>query len=89
MKSIRNLTRSPIAVALPRGKKLRLGPLKVGEIADGAADHPPLVKMVEAGKLEVMDSTAAQAGRGGGSGVAAGSSPGHIPGAQAYRSGDR
>ncbi len=89
MKSIRNTTRSPIAVPLPRGKKLHLGPLKTGEIADGAADHPPLAKMVEAGQLEVMDLNAAHTGRDGGGSVAPGSSPGHIPGAQAYRSGDR
>jgi len=41
-------------VPLPRGKVLFLSPQKTGEIADRAADHPPLARLVEAGELEVL-----------------------------------
>ena len=89
MKSIKNTTRSPLAVPLPRGKKLRLGPGKIGEIADGAAKHPPLLKMVKAEQLEILDSGASSIGHAADGGKVHGSSSGHTTGAQAYRSGDR
>ena len=89
MKSILNTTHSPLAIPLPRGKKLHLGPGKRGEISGEAAAHPPLLKMVEAGQVEVTDSAAGSTGHAADAGGAHGSSPGHIPGAQAYRSGDR
>ena len=54
MKTIKNTTRQPVVVPLPRGKKLHLGPLQTGEIADGAEEHPPLVKMIELGDIEVL-----------------------------------
>lgn len=54
MKTIRNTTTHPIKVPLPRGKVLHLGPRKNGEIAANAVDHPPLVKLVEAGEIEIV-----------------------------------
>ena len=58
MKSIKNTTTAPIRVPLPQGKLLFLGPRKTGQIADPAAEHPALVKLIEAGKLEVVDDGA-------------------------------
>lgn len=56
MKNIRNVTRGPLAVPLPGGKKLHLGPGKTGEISARAAEHPPLVALVEAGAVEVLEA---------------------------------
>ena len=53
MATITNKTLKPLAVPLPGGKKLRLGPLKSGEISPKAIDHPPVQKLVEAGEVEV------------------------------------
>jgi len=54
MKTIRNKTTRPLRVPLPRGHVLHLQPRKEGEIADGAEEHPPLVKLVEAGEIEIL-----------------------------------
>jgi len=59
MKTVRNLTRQPIKVPLPRGKSLRLGPKNDGTIHDQAAEHPAVLRMVEAGTIEVFDGTTA------------------------------
>jgi len=53
MVTIKNKTLKPLTIPLPGGKKLRLGPLKVGEIAPKAVDHPPVQKLIEAGEVEV------------------------------------
>jgi len=89
MKTIRNTTQRSLSVPLPRGKKLFLGPLKVGEIATPAAEHPPLKAMVEAGDLEILGERGRlisdRDSRAGGSG----SSQGHRPGLKSGRGGDR
>lgn len=58
MKSIRNKTHAPLRVPLPRGKVLHLGPNQTGHINHHAADHPPLLKLVEAEKIELFDDSA-------------------------------
>lgn len=55
MKTVVNKTRAPLKVPLPRGKSLRLGPNKTGQIADSAAEHAGVKKLIEAGKIEVFD----------------------------------
>ena len=55
MPTIVNKTLKAIAVPLPRGKKLHLGPGKSGQIAASAAEHTPLKKLVEAGEIEIVD----------------------------------
>ena len=57
MPSIKNTTRRPLAVSLPGGKKLRLGPLQIGQVNAKALEHPPLLEQVEAGVLEVTDGS--------------------------------
>ena len=44
-----NKTQKPVAVPLPGGKKLRLGPGKTGQITPKAAEHAPLKKLIEEG----------------------------------------
>ncbi len=51
-----NKTNRPISVPLPGGKKLFLGPGKTGQVNAKAVEHPPLVKLVEAGDLEIDES---------------------------------
>ena len=48
MTTIANKTPRAIAVPLPRGKKLHLGPGKTGQIAANDSEHPPFKKLVEA-----------------------------------------
>ncbi len=64
---VTNTTRRPLVVPLPGGKKLRLGPGKVGQIAPKAADHPPVKALIEAGEIEIVGSGRTQ-GSGGASG---------------------
>lgn len=61
MKTILNKSARPIRVPLPRGKVIHLGPHKNGEIADNAAEHPPLVRLIEAGELEIVGDGVSQA----------------------------
>jgi hypothetical protein len=51
--NITNVVKHSISVPLPQGKKLFLGPGKSGQITAKAAQHPPLMKLVEAGELEI------------------------------------
>lgn len=54
-KSITNKTRGALKVPLPHGKALHLGPGQTGGLSPHDADHPPLKKLVEAGKIEIVD----------------------------------
>lgn len=54
MKDVRNTAKRPLRVPLPKGGVLHLGPLRTGQIADSAIDHPPLKKLVDAGDLEIL-----------------------------------
>ena len=66
MATITNKTQIPLSVPLPGGKKLRLGPLKSSEISPKAIDHPPVQKLIEAGKVEIFGSGQKSRGSGGG-----------------------
>jgi hypothetical protein len=66
MKTVINKTRAPLRVPLPRGKSLHLGPGKTGEIRDGDTDHAGLKKLVEAGKLEIVEGGHQESGVAGG-----------------------
>ena len=67
MTTIANKTPRAIAVPLPRGKRLHLGPGKTGQIAAHDSEHPPFKKLVEAGEIEIVDDgrEAISAGAGG------------------------
>ena len=53
MPSIHNKTKRPLAVPLPGGKKLRLGPLQTGQVTPKALEYPPLKKLIEVGDIEL------------------------------------
>jgi hypothetical protein len=66
MKTIKNLTPRPVAVPLPLGKKLHLGPHQTGQVAVNAIDHAPLQALIEAATIEVVgDGRAPHPGPGG------------------------
>jgi len=69
MRTIVNRTVQPLAVRLPRGKVLRLGPGKSGQIADDAIDAPGVAKLVEAGQVELLAEGEQAHGTGGSSGT--------------------
>ena len=52
---VQNKTQRPLTIPLPGGKKLRLGPGRVGQITPKAAQHPPVKERIDAGELQVLD----------------------------------
>ena len=54
MKDIKNATMRPLRVPLPNKKVLHLGPNGSGQVAVAALEHPPFVKLVESGEIEVL-----------------------------------
>lgn len=90
MKSIRNKTASPLRVPLPQGKVLHLGPHKTGEISVNAVEHPPFVKLVEAGKVEVLpDGEHAGTGHAAPTGPVHTATHGHTPEVSGHHRGER
>lgn len=66
MKNVLNKTRSPLKIPLPQGRFLHLGPMKTGQISDGAAESPAMKKLIKDGQVEIVGegthpSSAAQA----------------------------
>jgi hypothetical protein len=88
MRSVTNKTNKPIAVPLPRGKLLRLGPRKTGQISSDDLEHPPLKKMAEAGEIEIHEEGHSPQSSGGG-GVGPTGAPGGHTTTGGHRSGDR
>ena len=90
MKTIKNLTKKPLSIQLPGGKKLFLSPGKTGQIATKAAAHPPLVELIEAGQVEIVGEGGGPVTRGTDTGSSVSSSQDHIPDSKStFRSGDR
>ena len=91
MKTIKNKTQKPLSVPLPQGKKLFLGPGKSGQIATKAADHPPLVALLEADEIEIVGEGNDPGAHGseGGSSVNSSQQRDHSPKGTTFRSGDR
>ena len=89
MASISNKTPKPLRVPLPQGKTLHLGAGKTGQVNAKALQHPPLLKLVEAGDLEIDDGGKSShiGGLGSQGGISA--SEGHEAGGGPRRSGDR
>ncbi len=88
MKTIANKTTRPLAIPLPRGKKLHLGPRKTGQITTEAAEHAALKKLVDAGEVEITDEPGGSTGPGGG-GARGHGAQGFAAGGSRRRSGDR
>lgn len=89
MAIITNKTRKSLSVALPGGKKLRLGPLKSGEISPKGIAHPPVQKLVEAGEVEIFGPEPKPKGAGRGGKDTRRSSGGRGRGAGIRQTGDR
>lgn len=65
MKTVVNKTRSPLKIALPRGKSLRLGPDGSGRIRDEDAEHEPVKKLIADGAIEIVAPGTGAGGLGG------------------------
>ncbi len=89
MATITNKTHKALSIPLPGGKKLRLGPLKSGEISPKGIDHAPVQKLIEAGEVEIFDSQQGSRGAGGGVKGFRRSSGGQAHGSGIRRTGDR
>ena len=90
MATVSNKTALPLRAPLPRGKVLHLGPKMSAEIAASAVTHPPLVALVEAGKIEIVTAGRSVARQGAGAGkLGRTGQGGPAPGAGGRRSGDR
>ncbi len=57
MKIIVNKTRRPLQVKLARGRVLRLGPAKEGQITTQDAERESVKKQIEAGDVEIFDGS--------------------------------
>jgi hypothetical protein len=88
MATITNKTNKALSVPLPRGKKLRLGPLKSAEISPKAVDYPPVQKLIEAGDVEILEPKQKPRRAGGGKGSPR-SSAGQGHGGGIRQTGDR
>jgi hypothetical protein len=53
MRTVKNLSASPLRIPLPGGKTLHLGPGQSASVRDSAADHPALKKLCEDGRVEL------------------------------------
>ncbi len=85
---ITNKTKKPLSVPLPAGKKLFLGPAKSGQITPKAAASPAVVKLVEAGEVEISEGGSKRKD-GGNSGSGISSSSGHAGTGAMRQSGDK
>ena len=88
MRAVTNKTNKPLAVPLPRGKILRLGPRKTGQISSDDIDHPPLKKLADAGELEIHEEGHSPTPGGGGQ-IGPTGAQGHTTTTGGRRSGDR
>ncbi len=61
MKTIVNKTHGALRVPLPLGKVLHLGLNQTAHVSVHDADHPPLQKLVEEGKVELSDEASNEA----------------------------
>lgn len=89
MKTVVNKTNAPLKVSLPRGKSLRLGPKKSGEIRDEHAEHGAVKKLVDAGSIEIFDGQKGIAASTGGGSAPHVSSHGPAKSRVTQKSGDR
>ena len=86
---ITNNTNRPLTIALPGGKKLRLGPRAKGNITPKAAERPAVQKLVEEGTVEIAHEGRSGSSRSGGGGGSVASSQRHVPGSSARQTGDK
>jgi hypothetical protein len=89
MKTILNKTNGPLKIRLSRGKTLRIGPGKEGQIATLDGERESVKKLIEAGNIEVVsEGTQVGAGSKGDTGGHP-NSRGHHPSMSGRSRGDR
>jgi uncharacterized membrane protein YgcG len=88
MKTVTNKTNAPIKVPLARNQILRLGPGNSGQVNDPDSERPAVLKMVEAGEIEISDGDGG-AGKSGPRGSLSGKTGRSSGGAIGRRGGDR
>lgn len=86
---VTNKTKRPLRIPLPGGKTLFLAPRGTAKIAPKAKNHPPLIELVEAGKVELDDNDHSSGGTGSHKGGDLRSSDRHDTGGGIRRTGDR
>ncbi len=69
---ISNKTNRPLKVNLPGGKRLHLAPRGKAKITPKTAEFPAVLKMVEAGDVEILDGGRTKGSSSSGSGAAGG-----------------
>ncbi len=77
--NISNKTRQALTVPLLRGKTLRLGPGKTGQIDAKAAALPALKKLIAAGDIEILDGGRTIASKGTGAIAATDAAKARVP----------
>lgn len=58
MRTLKNLSASPLRIPLPGGKTLHLGPGRSASVRDSATDHPALKRLCDGGLVELGNVTA-------------------------------
>ena len=89
MRTVVNKTHRPLRVNLPRGKVLHLGPLKEGQIAAHDLDSTGVLRLVEAGDLEIVSDDSSDDSEGHSAGSVHEDTHGHHPQTTVRRRGDR
>ena len=86
---ITNQSRRPLTISLPGGKKLRLGPLKSGQITARDAEHPTVQKLIKDGVIQLKDGAASTRKQAGGGNMSGRQSQRRGTGTAQRQSGDR
>ena len=89
MPTVTNKTDKPISIPLSGGKKLHLGPGLTGQVSLKAAARPGILKLVEAGDIEIEEKDARTSTGLAGAKKGRNATPSHISGSAIRRSGDR
>ena len=79
MPTIRNKTGRPISIHVFGGKKLHLGPGKLGDVSTQTTEMPSFRRLIDEGSIEVVGDTAGITDRGGAGNVPSESTHGHKP----------
>lgn len=85
---ITNKTKKSLSVPLPAGKKLFLNPGMSGQITQKAAESKALLKLVEAGEVEITEEGAKRQG-GSQTGGGVSNASGHAGSGAMRQSGDK
>lgn len=86
---ITNISKLPLKVPLPAGKRLFLKPGEKAQITPKASEHPPVKKLIEAGSVEIFDAGRGRSKSSGGNGSISGSQDSGGGGASMRKTGDR